>query len=173
MDFPHLEKEPVFGKGVYVAPTASVIGEVAVGDDSSIWFNAVVRGDVNWIRIGSGTNIQDGSSLHVTYEKHPLVIGNEVAVGHGCVLHGCSIGDGCLIGIGAIVLDGVHIGRGSIIGAGAVVAEGSRIPAGHLVLGVPGKVIRPVKPEETDRIDEIIKRYVQIKNLYIKRTQTS
>lgn len=170
--FPHLEKEPVFGKGVYIAPTATIIGDVAVGENSSIWFNAVVRGDVNWIRIGTETNIQDGSNLHVTYETHPLVIGNGVAVGHGCVLHGCTVEDGCLIGIGAIILDGAHVGRGSIIGAGAVVAEGSDIPPGNLVLGVPGKVVRPVKEEESNRISSIVKRYINIKDIYIKETQT-
>jgi carbonic anhydrase/acetyltransferase-like protein (isoleucine patch superfamily) len=146
-----------------------VVGDVTVGEDASIWFNAVIRGDVNWVRIGSGTNIQDGSNLHVTYETHPLIIGNKVAVGHGCVLHGCTIGDECLIGIGAIVLDGVRIASGSIVGAGAVVPEGTEVPPGHLVLGVPGKVIRSVTTQETERVRSIVDRYLEIKNLYIEQ----
>jgi carbonic anhydrase/acetyltransferase-like protein (isoleucine patch superfamily) len=173
MSFPHLDKEPVFGKGVYIAPTATVTGDVSVGEDASIWFNAVVRGDVNWISIGTCTNIQDGSNLHVTYGKHPLVIGDRVAVGHGCVLHGCTVEDECLIGIGAIVLDGVRVGKGSIIGAGAVVAEGTEIPPGHLVLGVPGKPVRPVTDRDTDRVRSIVNRYVEIKNTYIKKIEPS
>jgi carbonic anhydrase/acetyltransferase-like protein (isoleucine patch superfamily) len=167
-----LEKEPQLGQGVYVAPTATVIGDVTVGEEASIWFNAVVRGDVNWISIGNGTNIQDGSNLHVTHETQPLVIGNRVAVGHGCVLHGCTIEDECLIGIGSIVLDGVRIGRGSIIGAGAVVAEGTEIPPGHLVLGVPGKVVRSVTSRETERMRSIVDRYLEIKNIYIDKNGT-
>ena len=166
--FPCLECEPRLGKGAYVAPNATVIGDVSVGENASIWFNAVIRADVNWIRVGSETNIQDGSSLHVTYKTHPLEIGNRVAIGHGCIVHGCTIEDSCLIGIGAIILDGALIGTGSIIGAGSVVTEGTQIPPGHLVLGVPGKIIRPVQPEETERLSQIISRYIDIKNVYIK-----
>jgi carbonic anhydrase/acetyltransferase-like protein (isoleucine patch superfamily) len=157
------------GKGVYIAPTATLIGDITVGGNASIWFNAVVRGDVNWIRIGSDTNIQDGSNLHVTYKTHPLDIGNRVAVGHGCIVHGCTIENDCLIGVGAIVLDGARIGAGSIIGAGTVVTEGSTIPAGHLVLGIPGRVVRPVMSQETKRLSEIVRRYVELKNIYIKQ----
>lgn len=167
--FPGLDKEPRLGKGVYIAPTATLIGDVTVGGNASIWFNAVVRGDVNWIRIGSDTNIQDGSNLHVTYKTHPLDIGKRVAVGHGCIVHGCTIENDCLIGIGAIVLDGARIGAGSIIGAGTVVTEGSTIPPGRLVLGIPGRVVRPVMSQETKRLSEIVRRYLELKNIYIKQ----
>jgi carbonic anhydrase/acetyltransferase-like protein (isoleucine patch superfamily) len=170
--FPGLERKPRIAQSVYIAPTATVIGDVTVGENASIWFNAVVRGDVNWIRIGSDTNIQDGSNLHVTYETHPLVIGDRVAVGHGCVLHGCTIADDCLIGIGAIVLDGARVGAGSIVGAGSVVTEGADIPPGHLVLGVPGKVVRPVLTRETQRLSQIVTRYIRIKNIYKDQLNT-
>ena len=169
MDFPHLYKDPVFGKGVYVAPTATVIGDVAIGDDSSFWFGAVARGDVNWIRIGSKSNVQDNSVLHVTYETHPLEIGDRVCVGHGVILHGCTIGDDCLIGIGARVLDGADVGAGSIVAAGAVVPQGAKIPAGHLVMGIPAKVVRPVSEEETQRTQRIVQRYVGLKNIYLNK----
>ena len=169
MDFPHLYKDPVLGNNVFIAPTATVIGDVSIGDDSSFWFGSVARGDVNWIRIGSGTNVQDGSSLHVTYETHPLVIGDRVSIAHGVILHGCTIGDECLIGIGARILDGAVIGAGSVIAAGAVVPEGTDIPEGHLAMGIPAKVVRPVSKAETGRIHSIAKRYVEIKNMYLKR----
>lgn len=169
MSFPHLGKDPVFGKRVFVASTATVIGDVQAGDDTSFWFGAVTRGDVNWISIGTGTNIQDGSVLHVTFEKWPLSIGERVCVGHGAILHGCTIGDNCLIGIGARVLDGAVVGSGSVVAAGAVVPEGAKIPEGHLVMGIPAKVVRPVNREETQRILSIAKRYVDLKNIYLKR----
>jgi carbonic anhydrase/acetyltransferase-like protein (isoleucine patch superfamily) len=166
--FPHLEKEPVFGRDVFLAPSATVLGDVSSGDDVSFWFGVVARGDVNWIRVGSGTNLQDGSKLHVTTNKFPLVIGDRVSVGHGAMVHGCTIGDDCLIGIGAIVLDGANIGPGSIIGAGALVPEGAVIPDGHLALGIPAKVVRPVTEEETHRIRSTAEHYIKLKNSYLK-----
>lgn len=169
MNFPHLEKDPVFGKKVFVAPTATIIGDVRVGDDSSFWYGAVARGDVNWISIGSGTNIQDGSKLHVTFEKFPLIIGDRVSIGHGVIVHGCVVGDDCLIGIGARILDGAVIGSGSVVAAGAVVPEGAEIPEGHLAMGIPAKIVRPVNMQETERILSIGKRYVDLKNIYLKR----
>lgn len=169
LKFPHLEKEPVFGRKVFVAPTATVIGDVTAGDDVSFWYGVVARGDVNWIRIGSGSNIQDGSKLHVTTEKHPLSVGCRVSLGHGVIVHGCTIGDDCLIGIGATVLDGATVGPGSIIAAGALVPEGAEIPGGHIVMGIPAKVIRPVKEEERKRIIHTAERYVDLKNTYLKR----
>lgn len=169
MTFPHLEKKPVYGLDVFLAPSAAVIGDVEVGDDASFWFGAVARGDVNWIRIGNGTNVQDGSVLHVTAHKFPLVIGDRVSIGHGAIVHGCSIGDDCLIGIGAIVLDGASIGSGSIVAAGALVPEGMKIPDGHLALGIPAKVVRPVKEEETQRILQIGDRYIRLKNTYLNK----
>ena len=169
MTFPHFEKEPNLGNGVFIAPTATVIGDVTAGDDASFWFGTVVRGDVNWIRIGSGTNVQDGSILHVTTDKYPLDMGDRVSVGHGAVVHGCTVGKECLIGIGARILDGASIGAGSIVGAGALVTEGQEVPSGHLVLGIPARVIRPVTPEETDRVLRTAEHYMRLKNAYINK----
>jgi carbonic anhydrase/acetyltransferase-like protein (isoleucine patch superfamily) len=167
MTFPHFEKDPILGKDVFIAPTATIIGDIQTGDDVSFWFGVVARGDVNWIRIGSGTNIQDGSKLHVTTDRFPLVIGDRVSVGHGAIVHGCTIGDDCLIGIGATVLDGASIGSGSIVAAGALVPEGSKIPDGHLAMGIPAKVVRRVSEEETHRILRTAKHYVNLKNTYL------
>jgi carbonic anhydrase/acetyltransferase-like protein (isoleucine patch superfamily) len=169
LKFPHLEKDPIFGRDVFLAPSATVIGDVKTGDDASFWFGVVARGDVNWIRIGSGTNIQDGGKLHVTTDRFPLAIGDRVSVGHGAIVHGCTIGDDCLIGIGATVLDGATIGNGSIVAAGALVPEGATIPDGHLVLGIPAKIVRPVTEEERERILHTAERYVELKNAYLNK----
>lgn len=159
-------KVPRPGARVFVAPGAYVTGDVELGDDVSFWFHTVARGDVNWIRIGARTNIQDGSVLHVSHETHPLLIGAGVVVGHHAVLHGCTVEDGALIGIGARVLDGAVVEAGAQIGAGAVVAPGHRIPAGHLALGIPARVVRPLTAEETRRIAETADRYVALKEKY-------
>ncbi len=126
---------------VYVAEGAMVIGDVEIGEDSSVWFHTVVRGDIASIRIGRATNIQDNSTVHVT-TRDPVVIGDEVTIGHGATVHGCTIEDFCLIGINAVVLDGAVVGRGSVVGAGAVVAPRTVVPPGSLVLGIPGKVVK-------------------------------
>ena len=152
---------PRIGHDVYVDDSARVIGDVIIGEESSIWFNAVVRGDVNYIRIGNRTNIQDGSVLHVTKGTHPLVIGNEVTVGHSVTLHGCTIKDRCLIGMGAIVLDGAEVGEDSIVGAGALVKEGMRVEPRTLVVGVPAKVARRLSDEEVERIKRSAANYVE------------
>ena len=169
MTFPHLEQNPAFGSDVFLAPTATVLGDVQAGDDVSFWFGVVARGDVNWIRIGSGTNIQDGTILHVTTDKFPLVIGDRVSVGHGAIVHGCTIGDDCLIGTGATVLDGAFIGSGTIVAAGALVPEGATIPDGHLAMGIPAKVVRPVTEEENQRILRTAEHYVRLKNTYLNK----
>jgi carbonic anhydrase/acetyltransferase-like protein (isoleucine patch superfamily) len=124
---------PVLGRNVYIAPTAVIIGDVRIGDDSSIWFGTVVRGDVNSIVIGARTNVQDNSTLHVVTDAFPLIIGDEVTVGHNVVLHGCTVEDRCLVGIGAVVLDGVKIGTGSVVAAGSVVTQGTEVPGHSLV----------------------------------------
>jgi carbonic anhydrase/acetyltransferase-like protein (isoleucine patch superfamily) len=157
---------PTLGARVFLAPGAHVAGEVELGDDVSFWFHTVARGDVNFIRIGPRTNIQDGTVLHVSHLTHPLVIGAGVVVGHQAVLHGCTIDDGALIGIGARVLDGAVVERGAQIGAGAVVAPGHRIPAGHLALGIPARVARPLTDEESRRIAETCDRYAALKEEY-------
>lgn len=163
---PYRGKLPRLGARVFVAPGAYVTGDVELGDDVSFWFHTVARGDVNFIRIGARTNIQDGSVLHVSHQTHSLIIGAGVVVGHHAVVHGCTIGDGALIGIGARVLDGAVVEAGAQIGAGAVVAPGHRIPAGHLALGIPARVVRPLTDEETRRIAETCDRYAALKEEY-------
>ena len=156
---PHHGIRPVCHRSVFLAEGAKVIGDVEIGEDSSIWFHAVVRGDIHRIRIGRGTNVQDQCVLHVTRD-HPLAVGDHVTFGHRAVAHGCTIEDLCLIGIGAIVLDGATVGRGSVIGAGALVAPGMVIPPNSLVLGVPGKVVRELGTGSIDRIRATAENYI-------------
>jgi carbonic anhydrase/acetyltransferase-like protein (isoleucine patch superfamily) len=163
---PYEGRMPRLGARVFLAPGAHVIGDVQLGDDVSFWFNTVARGDVNFIRIGAGTNIQDGSVLHVAHGHFPLIIGKGVVVGHSAVVHACTVGDGALIGIGAKVLDGAIIEPGAQVGAGAVVAPGHRVPSGHLALGIPARVARPLTDEEIGRIAETRDRYIGLKDQY-------
>lgn len=158
---------PRLGQRVFVAPSAELAGDLEAGDDCSFWFHTAARGDVHWIRIGPRTNVQDGTVLHVTHERFPLAIGAEVVIGHSCMIHGCTLEDGCLIGIGARVLDGAVVESGAQVGAGALVPPGMRVPAGHLVLGVPAKVVRPLAAEERQGIREIAARYVRVKDEYL------
>ena len=139
---PYGDKIPDLVRAAFIAPGAVVIGDVTLGEDASIWYQATVRGDINWIRIGRRTNIQDGCVLHVDSGEWPTLVGDEVTVGHRAILHGCTVEDRCLIGMGAIVLNGAVIGAGSIVAAGAVVLEGRRIPSRSLVAGIPAKVVR-------------------------------
>src|SRR5258708_8649731 len=140
-------KRPRLGKGVYIAAGAVVVGDVTWGDCSSVWYEAVLRGDINRIEIGHHTNIQDGSVLHLADEL-PCIVGNWVTVGHAAILHACTVGDEVLVGMGATVLDGAMIGEQSLIGAGALVTPGTQIPAGSMVLGAPARVKRPLSAEE-------------------------
>lgn len=165
----YLGVTPTVGERVFLAPGAHVVGDVVLGDDVSFWFHTVARGDVNSIRIGERSNVQDGAVLHVTHERFPLRLGAGVVVGHGAILHGCTIEDESLIGIGARVLDGAVVESGAQIGAGAVVTPGTRVPAGHLMLGVPARVARSLEPAERREIRAIAERYVGIKNEYQKR----
>ncbi|MEZ5351558.1 MAG: gamma carbonic anhydrase family protein [Bryobacteraceae bacterium] len=155
-------KVPQIAPSAYVDPSAQIIGDVAIGPRSSVWFNASVRGDVHSIEIGEESNIQDNSVLHADFPDFPLRIGNRVTVGHSVVLHGCTVEDGSLIGIGAIVLNGARIGQGSVIAAGAVVAEGAEIPPYSLVMGVPGKVRREVTLEERERFRVNADHYLEL-----------
>jgi carbonic anhydrase/acetyltransferase-like protein (isoleucine patch superfamily) len=141
-------KSPSIAPSAWIAPGAVVAGDVQIGEGSSVWFQSVVRGDVNFVRIGARTNIQDLSMVHVTGGTHPCVIGDDVTVGHRVVLHGCTIGDRCLVGIGAIVLDGAVLEPESMVGAGALVPPGFVVPSGKLVLGAPARVKRDLSPEE-------------------------
>ncbi len=141
-------RSPRMDPSVFVAETGVVVGDVEIGEGSSVWFGAVVRGDVHHIRIGARTNIQDQSVLHVTAGKHPTVVGDDVTIGHRVVLHGCTVEDRCLIGIGAVVLDGAIIGPDAMVGAGALVPPGKVVAPGTLALGAPAKAVRALTPEE-------------------------
>ncbi|MBN1599438.1 MAG: gamma carbonic anhydrase family protein [Bacteroidales bacterium] len=147
---------PVFGKGCYLAENATIIGDVITGDDCSIWFNAVLRGDVNSIRIGNNVNIQDGAVLHTLYQKSVVEIGNRVTVAHNAVIHGAKIHDNVLIGIGAIVLDHAVINENSIIAAGAVVLSNTIVEAGSVYAGNPAKKIKEIDPEQSKNMIERI-----------------
>lgn len=163
-------KLPKIGEAAYVADNAAIIGDVEIGNDCSIWFGTVVRGDVNFIRIGSRTNIQDNCVIHVTHGSHPTVIAEEVTIGHGAILHGCKIRRGALIGMGARVLDGAVIGENALVSAGALVPEGMRVPPRTLVVGVPAKVKRPLTEEEVARLEQSWRSYVEYKDEYLKGT---
>lgn len=147
---------PSLGQNCFVAPNATIVGDVECGDDCSFWFNAVVRGDVNSIRLGNKVNIQDGAVIHCTYQKTKTVLGNNVSVGHNAIVHGCMVHDNVLIGMGAIVMDNCEIGSNSIIAAGAVLTEGTVVPAGCIYAGVPAKKVKDISQElisgEIDRI---------------------
>jgi carbonic anhydrase/acetyltransferase-like protein (isoleucine patch superfamily) len=149
-----------FHPTAFVAPTASVMGDVTLGEDSSVWYGAVLRGDMAAIVIGSQTNIQDGTIVHVD-EGYPCIVGARVGVGHRVILHGCTVEDECLIGMGSVLLNGVRIGRGSVIAAGAVVPEGMQVPPGSLVMGVPGRIVRQVNEALAERIAGTWSHYVE------------
>jgi carbonic anhydrase/acetyltransferase-like protein (isoleucine patch superfamily) len=159
-------KLPVVHETAYIDPAAVVIGDVTIGPHSSVWPGTVIRGDVHWIRIGARTNVQDGSVLHVMREEYPLSLGDNVTVGHGVMLHGCTIEDRCLIGIGSIILNGAHVGAGSIIAAGTLVPERTVVPPGSLFMGSPGKFRKALGPEDQAGILEYAARYVEYKEIY-------
>lgn len=161
------DKSPRLADGVFIAPSAEVIGDVTIGINSSIWFLCTVRGDIDSIRIGDETNIQDNSVLHVTGGRFPLTIGNQVTMGHGVIAHGCTIGDRCLIGMGAVILDGAVIGDDSVVAAGALVPEGMIVPPGTLVAGIPAKIKRETTETERERIAEGWQHYVELKDVYL------
>lgn len=171
MIFEHDGIAPQIDPTVFVAPGTSVIGDVQIGEQSSLWFNVLVRGDVNYIRIGKRTNIQDGSVIHVTSETHPTVIGDDVSVGHAVTLHGCTVRDGCLIGIGAILLDGVDVGESSMVAAGSLVTPGTKIPPRSLVMGSPARVKRELTDAECADYQSIAKRYVHYRDDYMSRVK--
>lgn len=151
---------PVVASTAWIAPSAMVMGDVVIGEESSIWYGAILRGDNDAIRVGDQTNLQDGTIVHVD-DGVPCTIGNRVAVGHRVILHGCTVEDDCLIGMGSILMNGVIVGRGSLIAAGAVLPEGTLVPSGSLVMGVPGRVVRPVDPELTLRIEQTWRHYIE------------
>ncbi|HEV8537289.1 MAG TPA: gamma carbonic anhydrase family protein [Bacteroidota bacterium] len=151
---------------VFVVASAQIIGDVVIGKDSSVWYNAVIRGDVNSIRIGERTNVQDCCVLHVRHKEFPLLIGSNVTLGHGAIVHACTIHDYCLIGMGAIVLDNAIINSYTLVAAGAVVLSGMNVPEGVLVAGVPAKVVRPLTVQERRMLEESAANYVEYATTY-------
>jgi carbonic anhydrase/acetyltransferase-like protein (isoleucine patch superfamily) len=140
-------RSPKIGEGCYIAPSAQIIGDVELGRGSSVWFNTVLRGDVHHIKIGENTNVQDNSTIHVTHDHFPATIGSGVTIGHRALVHGCTLGDRVLVGMGATVLDGAEVGSDSIIAAGALVPEGAKFPPRSVLMGIPARIVR----ETTDR----------------------
>lgn len=154
-------KTPSMGNNFFLAPNAYVIGDVVCGDDCSFWFNAVVRGDVNAIRIGNKVNVQDGAVIHCTYERAATIIGNNVSIGHNAIVHGCRVDDNVLVGMGAIIMDHAHIGSNSIIAAGAVVLENTIVEPGSVYAGVPAKKVKQTSPEKiSGEIERIANNYL-------------
>ncbi len=153
---------PKFGSNMFIAPNATIVGNVEMGDDCSVWFNAVVRGDVNAIRMGNKVNVQDGAIIHCTYKRTQTIIGNNVSIGHNAIVHGCTIDDNVLIGMGAIIMDRAHIGSNSIIAAGAVVLEETIVPAGTIFAGVPAKKVKDIVITQVHgEIDRIANNYIK------------
>ncbi len=157
---------PRIADSAYIDSSAQIIGDVVIGERSSVWLNTSIRGDVNYIRVGDETSIQDNTVLHVDHRVFPCIVGNRVTVGHSAVLHGCVVEDDVLIGIGAIVLNGAKIGRGAVVAAGALVPEGMDVPANMLVMGTPAKIRREVSTEEQARFKKNCDNYVKITAIY-------
>jgi len=155
-------QKPEFGENIYIAENATIVGDVKMGDDCTVWFNAVIRGDVNAIRIGNKVNIQDGACVHCTYQKAATTIGNNVSIGHHAIVHGCTLEDNVLVGMGAIIMDHAYVEKNSIIAAGAVVLENTRIESGSIYAGIPAK---KVKDAGSEHVEGIINR---IANNYVK-----
>jgi len=171
------DKHPKIGNSVFIDDSGVVIGDVTLGDDVSIWPTAVVRGDVESVMIGTGTNVQDGSVLHVTHagkytgQGYPLIIGKGVTIGHRAVVHACTVGDYCLIGIGAIIMDGAVLEDYVMLGAGALVPPGKKLESGYLYMGTPAKQARPLKESEKEFLEYSSRQYIQLKNEYLKNTE--
>ena len=161
-------KQPRMGARVFIAENAAVIGDVELADDSSIWFATTVRGDVNAIRIGRNTNVQDNCTIHVTHLDWPTIIGDNVTIGHGAIVHGCTVENGALIGMGSRVLDGAVVGESAMVGAGALVPPGMHVPPRTLVVGVPARVKRPLTDDELAHLENSWKNYVQYKEKYLE-----
>lgn len=166
---------PRCGSGVYIHPSASVIGDVELGDNTSVWPGTVIRGDVNFIRIGAGTNVQDSSVLHVSHKSSwdpagaPLIIGSNVTIGHKVILHGCTIEDECLIGMGSIIMDKVIVQKHVLIGAGSLVPEGKVLESGYLYLGSPARKIRKLTDQELEHFIYSANHYIKLKNQYLNQ----
>jgi carbonic anhydrase/acetyltransferase-like protein (isoleucine patch superfamily) len=160
-------RRPAIGRGVFLADSCSVIGDVEIGEETSIWYGTVIRGDVMPIRIGARTSVQDNTVVHVTAGRYGTTIGNDCTIGHGAIIHACTVEDFCLIGMGSVVLDGARIGRGSLVGAGALVTPGTDIPPDSLVIGSPAKVKRPINEKEREQIVYGAAHYVELTRRYL------
>lgn len=164
---PVLDKQPQFGKDCYIAPNATITGDVVTGDECSIWFNAVIRGDVNFIKMGHKVNVQDGACIHCTYQKYGTTIGNNVSIGHNAIVHGCTLYDNVLIGMGAIVMDNAVVHSNTIIAAGAIVLENTICEEGSIYAGVPAKKVKDISQElVSGQIDRIANNYVKYAGWY-------
>ena len=155
-------KTPQIGEDCYIAENATIVGDVTMGDQCSVWFNAVLRGDVHYIKMGNKVNVQDGVVIHCTYQKFPTTIGNNVSIGHNALVHGCTIKDNVLVGMGSIIMDDCVVESNSIIAAGAVLTQGTHVPAGSIFAGMPAKKIKDISPElSSGEIDRIANAYVK------------
>lgn len=160
------EKNPVIHETAYIAENTVIIGDVKIGAQSSVWFGSIIRGDVNFIRIGARTNIQDACVIHVSNKTHPTILEDEITLGHRVTLHGCYVESGCLIGIGAIVMDGARIGKNSLVAAGSLVTPGTQIPPRSLVMGSPAKVKRELSDEEVKDLEKFWRNYISYSQIY-------
>ncbi len=167
MIYAFLEHKPQFDESNFIAPSADVIGNVILGSESSIWFNCTVRGDVNWIKIGDRSNVQDNTCIHVTNRTHPTTIGNQVTIGHSAMIHGCTIHDRVLVGIKSVILDGAVIESDCIIAAGSLVPPGKTMPSGWMCMGSPCKPVRKLSPEEIASIVSYSNNYVTYSRAYM------
>lgn len=168
----YLDLTPRIHETSWVAPSADVLGDVELGADSSVWFGSVVRGDVFHVRVGQRTNIQDQTVIHVTHDRYPTLLGDDVTIGHRVVLHGCTVGNGALVGIGAIVLDQAEIGEGSLVGAMSLVTPGTKVPPGVVVMGQPARVVREVSDKERAWMQESAANYVGYARNYASQSES-
>lgn len=166
MLLPYRDKLPALGPGAFVAPDATLIGDVTLGEDASVFFQCVLRADINAIRIGARSNIQDHTTVHLASDV-PTIVGEDVSVGHRCILHACTVGDRVLVGMGSILMDNVVIGEDSIVGAGSLIPKGKTFPPGSLIVGSPARLVRPLTDEEKASIPKLARKYIGVKNEYL------
>ncbi len=172
MLLPYRDKFPALGQGAFVAPDATLIGDVVLGDDASVFFQCVLRADINAIRVGARSNIQDHTTIHLASHV-PTIVGEDVSVGHRCILHACTVGDRVLVGMGSIVMDQVTISEDSIVGAGSLIPKGKSFPPGSLIMGSPARLVRPLTAEEKASIPALAHKYLGVKEEYLRAIEPS